>query len=231
MRVEPYSVGSYLHIIKRGARGANIVRDTNDYLRFTKMLFLLNDKHFSNDWFFEKDTSNVFDRPKHWPEREKIVDIFAYTLMPNHFHLLVRERQEGGISLFMKRLGQSMTNYSNTKYKEKGSLFQGAYRSKTIEDDDYLRYVAVYIMVKNTFELYPYSGLTAAQRNFDKVWEWAIKYKFSSFGDYVQQKKSLILSDNTLMKEITNPHFFKRYAREVILGMGEKSKEEEEKLE
>ncbi len=232
MRVQPYCVGSYLHIIKRGARGLNIVRDTSDYWRFVKMLFLLNDANFNNDWFFEKNTNSTFERPKHWLEREQIVDVLAYTLMPNHFHLLLRESHEGGVTLFMKRLGQSMTNYTNVKYQEKGSLFQGAYRSRTVEDDEYLRYVAIYIMVKNTFELFPNGGLPAASNNFDDAWEWAIKYKFSSLGDYVNQREvSPILSTNSLISEIMTPKFLKSYARDVILGMNEKWKEEEKQLE
>lgn len=219
MRVQPYGIGSYLHVIKRGARGVDIVRDGSDSWRFLKMLFLLNDVHFRNDWFFEKSNTDIFNRPKHWPEREQVVDILAYTLMPNHFHLLLREKQKGGVSLFMKRLGQSMTIYTNEKYQENGSLFQGAYRSKTIQEDEYLRYAAAYVMVKNAFELYPKGGLYTAQENFDDAWEWAKGYTFSSFGDYAgSRKNSPILSKDNLLQEIFTPQYFKRYARDVILG-------------
>lgn len=219
MRVEPYTVGSYLHVIKRGARGVNIVRDEQDRWRFLKMLYLLNDAHFNSDWFFDKDNNSIFHRPVHWPVRDPIIDILAYTLMPNHFHLILREKQQGGLTTFMKRLGQSMTNYSNEKYGENGSLFQGAFRSKTIDQDDYLRYVAAYVMVKNTFELYPEGGLQSGVENFDKVWEWSVQYDFTSLGDYSGYRNSSeVLANDNLLKDIFDPVSFKSYSRGVILG-------------
>ena len=217
MRVEPYTVGSYLHVIKRGARGINIVREEAEYWRFLRMLFLLNDQHFDRYWRDNK-LDGLFSRPAQSSPRQPIVEIAAYTLMPNHFHLILREIQEGGVTLFMKRLGQSMTNHANEKYGEKGSLFQGAYRSRTINEDDYLRYVAAYVMVKNTFELYPEGGLQAGIENFTKVWDWAKQYNFSSLGDYSEVRTNSPIVDTGLLGEIFTPDTFKLYAQDVILG-------------
>src|SRR5690606_6672758 len=117
-----------------------------------------------------------------------------------------------------KRLGQSMTNHANEKYGEKGSLFQGPYRSKTIEEDEYLRYAAAYVMVKNTFELYPEGGLSSAQRNFDEAWRWAERYNCSSLGGCSGvSEKSLILS-RSLLNEVFTREAFKVFSRDVILG-------------
>ncbi len=218
MRVEQYTVGSYLHIIKRGARGGLIVRDEADHYRFLRTLYLLNDKSFNPDWK-SSNLVGLFSRPKHWEERRPIVDILAYTLIPNHFHLILREIEDGGVSLFMKRLGQSMTNHANEKYEEKGSLFQGAYRSRTIESDEYFRYVAAYVMVKNTFELYPDGGLDEGVNNFEKVWDWAAKYKFSSLGDYTEYRDSSpILTPGLLGEIFSSSADFKVFAKDMILG-------------
>ena len=65
--------------------------------------------------------------------------------MPNHFHLLLEETEEGGISKFMQGLCVSMSKHFNIKYEEKGSLFQGAFKSRTINDDYYLDLIHVYI--------------------------------------------------------------------------------------
>ncbi len=218
MRVEPYSIDSYLHIVKRGARGVDIVRDEADRWRFLRMLFLLNDKNFKDDWTKMK-LEHLFSRPAHWQEREPIVDVLAYTLMSNHVHLILKEKNEGGVTLFMKRLGQSMTNHANEKYSEKGSLWQGAYRSRTIGDDRYFRYVVIYVMVKNTFELYPEGGLEAARDNFEKVWDWAINYNFSSLGDYVGKRAaSSILNKEDLSEIFSEPEDLKRFAYNMIMG-------------
>ena len=223
MRVEPYTVGSYLHVIKRGARGMKIVRDDADKWRFLRMLFLLNDKQFDKNWrklkrSTEKQETPLFYRPEHWPPRETIVDIEAYTLMPNHFHLIIHEKLEGGVSQFMKRLGQSMTNHANDKYQEQGSLFQGAFRSRTIKDDRYLRYVAAYVMVKNTFELYPDGGLQAATTDFEKVWNWALSYSFSSLPDYAGRRVSSPILHNGLLKSVFTLAEFKTFSKDVLLG-------------
>lgn len=217
MRVEPYTVESCLHVVKRGARGIDIVRDEADKYRFLRILFLLNDKNFKDDWS-KFSLEGLFSRPENWLPREPIVDILAYTLLPNHFHLILREIQEGGVSLFMKRLGQSMTNHANDKYGEKGSLWQGAFKSRTIDSDDYLRYVSAYVMVKNTFELYPEGGLEASKTNFDKVWKWAEDYQFSSIGDYAGVRSNSPILTPSFLVEIFNHVSFKNFSKDVILG-------------
>jgi len=217
MRVEPYTVGSCLHVIKRGARGMDIVHDESDKWRFLKSLYLLNDSFLDNNWTASTKGEDMFHRPKTWPERSPIVEVIAYILLPNHFHLILREKYEGGVSLFMKKLGQSMTNHANGKYDEKGSLFQGAFKSKTCTDDNYLRYLFAYVMVKNTFELYPKGGLEGARNNFEDAWQWGIKYPFSSLSEYIETRKTPILTKQIFQK--TFPYnSFKNFAKDVILS-------------
>ena len=95
MRVEPYVVGSYVHVLKRGARGLPITRDEKDKWRFVRLLYYMNDE-FKDD-FWERSTIelDLFARPEIWPEQKPIVKILAWTLMPNHFHLLLQETIEG----------------------------------------------------------------------------------------------------------------------------------------
>lgn len=228
MRVEPFGVGSYVHVVKRGARGLDIVRDESDKWRFLRMLFLLNDSNFDKDGFRTFFNKPLFYRPDTWPERKPLLEIYAYTLMTNHFHLLLREVEEGGVSSFMQKLGQSMTNHSNEKYDESGSLFQGSYRSRTVDSDEYLQHVAAYIMLKNTFELYPGGGLDTAKKDFDTVWEWGVEYKFSSLGDYAGVRKNSPVLADTLCENIFTssgkPDEFRTFARNLVEG-GQWSKE------
>ena len=138
--------------------------------------------------------------------------------MTNHIHLLLKEIREGGISAFMQKVGQSMTNHFNEKYDQRGSLFQGPYRARTVQDDEYLRYVSAYIMVKNVFELYPKGGLKAATAHFEDAWEWAIKYPFSSLGEYAGVRPALIVERDEMSKTFSNLREFKDFARDVIAG-------------
>ena len=217
MRVEPFSIGSYVHVIKRGARGLPIVQNDDDKRRFLRILYYMNDEFLDPYWDLATRNRIPYSRLDSWPKRKSIVHILAYTLMPNHTHLLLKEILDGGISEFMKKIGQSMSNHHNEKYKQQGSMFQGSYRGRTIENDEYLRYVAAYIMVKNTFELYPRGGLKGATEHFDDAWRWGTAYPFSSLGDYAGVRKSPILEPEVL-GETFSPRAFKSFCRDVIEG-------------
>ncbi len=218
MRVEPYSLDSVIHVTKRGTRGMDIVRDMEDRHRFTKSLFLLNDVHVDPNWHRETADLPPFERPPHWPERKPLVHILAWTLLTNHFHLLLREVQEGGAAKFMQRLGGSMTMCFNLKYKEKGSMFQSAYHARTVEEDAHMNYLAFYILVKNVLEMYP-GGLTAASVHFDDAWEWAKKYPFSSFQGFVSGKHTPIVEDSDKLFSITSAeNSFKEEVRELLFA-------------
>jgi len=66
-------------------------------------------------------------------ERKLLVDILVWCLMPNHYHLILRQRRDNGIVLFMQKLGSGYTNYFNLKYKRVGSLFQGRFKAVLVE--------------------------------------------------------------------------------------------------
>jgi len=217
MRVEPFSVDSYVHALKRGARGLPITGDEADKYRFLDLLFYMNDEFLDENWHIAS-RQGVFSRPESWPERIPLVHIVAYTLMSNHIHLLLKEIKEGGISAFMQRVGQSMTNHFNEKYDQRGSLFQGPYRARTVQSDEYMRYVSAYIMVKNVFELYPKGGLKAATASFEDAWEWAIRYPFSSLGEYARIRPVSIIEKEEMSATFSNLREFKDFARDVIAG-------------
>ena len=217
MRVEPFSVDSYVHALKRGARGLPITGDEADKNRFLHLLFYMNDEFLDENWH-NAPRRSAFFRPESWPERIPLVHIVAYTLMSNHIHLLLKEIREGGISTFMQKVGQSMTNHFNQKYDQQGSLFQGSYRARTVQSDKYLRYVSAYIMVKNVFELYPKGGLKAAITHFEDAWEWAIEYPFSSLGEYIGTRPVTILEKNGMQKIFSSRDEFRDFAYDVMKG-------------
>ncbi len=219
MRREPYSVGSYLHIIKRGTRGTDIVRDDADRWRFLLMLRHFNDEFQSENWvrdLIDEQLVQTLDRPTMWPEQKKLVNILCFCLQDNHFHLLIKEIREKGTSTFMQRIGTGMAACFNAKYSEKGALFQGAYKSRTIGNDTYLRYVSAYIQVKNAFEIFP-GGLNKASKNFEKAFKWASIYPYTSLGSYVGKSNSPIL-EKEILGDIFSPDEYKGFARDFIEG-------------
>lgn len=216
MRVEPFAVDSYVHVVNRGARGMPIVGDKFDRQRFTRILFYMNDEYLDENWDHH-GIATPFSRGESWPARAPIVQLIAFTLMPNHIHLLLREIRDGGVSSYMQKIGQSMTNHHNEKYKEHGSIFQGSYQGRTVETDRYLQYASAYIMVKNVFELYPRGGLKGAIEDFDNAWKWAVAYPYSSLPHYAGTRLPLI-DANVLEEVFPSARSYKAFARDVILG-------------
>ena len=216
MRVEPFSVGSVVHVTKRGTRGTDIVRDSSDRHHFVKSFFLLNDAHMDLNWRRETAELPLFVRPDHWPEREPLVHILAWTLLSNHFHLLIQEIREGGTAKFMQRFGGSLSLCFNLKYKEKGSIFQSAYHARAVNETSHMNYLVFYLLVKNVLEMYP-GGLVAAHAHFDDAWEWASQYQFSSFKDHISGIPSPIIDDPDGLLE-------------GLLGKGNSSKQEMKEL-
>ncbi len=232
MRIEPFSVGDFVHVYNRGNRKQDIVINEKDMWRFMQALRFFNDSHSSLNVLRQitslkakkvvdiryQQPESVFQVgwPKDWPEREPLVKILCYCLMPNHFHLLLQEIREGGISKFMQKLGIGYTNYFNLRHKETGKLFQGAYKGRTIKENQfYLEYLSVYIQVKNVLELFP-GGLEEALKDIDKALEFAEIYKFSSFTDFVGKRKSLIIDTDIFGDIFAAPEDYKKFAKEII---------------
>jgi len=217
-RLTSFAVGDLVHCVKRGAFGNDIFRDQSDYWRFVRLLYICNDEYIDNNHFRFEKTLQLFDRPAHWPVRQPLTEILSWCAMPNHFHILLQEKQEGGIGKFMQRLGGSMTMSFNKKYENQGSIFQAKYKPVLVVGDDHLYHLIPYINVKNVMELYPDGGLERAWQDFDMAWEWAKDYRFSSMKTFSNGLASPILAMETIrdynypISEVA----FKEQARECI---------------
>lgn len=218
MRIEQFGVGTFAHVMNRGAHKINIVRTDADRWRFLKLLRYLNDANVPRNW--ERDISpayirNNFARPEQWDEAQPYVSVLAYCLKDNHFHLLLLEQQDGGISKFMQRISRSMAANFNAKYEGSGALFQGPYRARIVDNDRHLQYLSVYINIKNVFEAYP-GGLKAALDNFTDAYAWAIRYPFSSTADFAGKRKSSIIDYAVCQSLFATSSDFKTAAEELM---------------
>jgi len=217
MRKDAYTVDSIIHVTKRGTRGMDIVRDDADRRRFVKSLFFLNDVHSDPHWHESTAETGMFERPAHWPEQEPLVRVLAWTLLSNHFHLLLQEIREGGTAKFMQKLGGSMSMCFNLKYKEKGSIFQSAYHARAVTEDAHIQYLMFYILIKNVLEMYP-GGLAKAYLRFDDAWEWTKRYHFSSLPGFISGEHSPIvdMADGLIADMLGQRDSFKEEARELL---------------
>jgi len=228
MRVEPFGIGDYVHVYNRGNRKQEIVRSEQDSWRFMQALRFFNDSHSSTNILRQiqnplltsdvnsADTVFRLGWPKDWPEKDPLVIILCYCLSPNHFHLLLREIREGGISKFMQKMGNGYTKYFNIKYDEVGRVFQGAYKGKTIGSDQiYLEYLSVYIQVKNVLELFP-GGIREAKNNINKAMQFLEEFPFSSCPDFFGVRKSLIIDKDVLGEIFPIPNDYREFVVNLI---------------
>ncbi len=163
-------------------------------------------KKFSSQEGFLVDTENTND-----VILNRTTELTAFCLMPNHFHLIVKETIEGGIANYLQRIGDGYTKYFNTKYEGSGRIFQGAYQAKHIPDNNYLLYLSAYIH-RNPRELkawkskefeYPWSSLqdfTEANRWGGLLMSDIIADQFentpnSNYKDFVKTSTAKILED------------------------------------
>ena len=223
MRKETITQNSYVHVINRGNKQMPIYRQKSDLWRLLFSLYYVNSSSSKlKNWMRELERAKINPGDFVWPEvlgeRKQMVYILGFVIMPNHFHLVLKEIDEGGISNFMHRFSMGYSKFLNIKYNEVGSLFQGKFQSKIIETDEYLRRVAVYVMVKNTFELYPNGGLRGATKDFENAWAWAGKHPFSSLPDYAGKRNSPILDKDILSEIFDSPKDFKDFSKDYILG-------------
>jgi hypothetical protein len=231
MRVEPFTVGDFVHVFNRGNRGLPIFRDVNDKWRFLKILRFFNDEFFpphsvfrdiTRPSTFDVDRLNPlagksFDWPKHWPPHKPLVKILSYKLRENHFHLLLKEIIKGGISKFMKRLGDAYTKFFNIKYEEVGKVFQGSYKGKVPKGDiKSLHYLDAYIQVFNSFEEYP-GGIEKALKNFDKAFEFALADPFCSLGEAFGKRNFDIIDRDILAKTFPELKIYKKFVKDALL--------------
>ena len=222
MRKEAFGVGDIVHVFNRGNRKQEIVRDDIDRWRFLQTLFYFNDEYSPENPFrtlsdllkSDFNKGRVLVWPNEWPEQNKLVNIIALTLMENHYHLVLQEIKEGGVAKFMHKFGTGITNRFNTRHKETGRLFQGAYKARRVGSDNYLKYLNVYMHIKNVFELYP-GGIQKALSEFENAYQFATHYPYTSLGGYINNEPNTqaIISKEMLKDEFANEHEFKEFAR------------------
>lgn len=159
-RIIPFVNDQYYHIYNRGVEKRRIFENQRDYQRFLKTL-----TYYQLEGPKPK-LSHYFQYQNFQPNKaQKLVEIISYCLMPNHFHLLVKQLKNGGITDFITHLSLSYTKYYNTKYSRTGPLLQGQFKATLIESDEQLVHVSRYIHLNplvsflvKSLEKYPWSS-------------------------------------------------------------------------
>lgn len=180
IRPTAFVEGEYYHIYNRGNSKQTIFNDDKDHEHFINLLLTLN-----------TDTRIRIKRLPVKNTRDTLVSIGAYCLMPNHFHILITQEKENGISTFMQKVSTAYVMYYNKKYKRTGSLFEGKFKSKYITGDTYLRYLFSYIHL-NPLKILDPDWKRKARNTSAKMITFLNEYNYSSFHEYITDDFSIV---------------------------------------
>lgn len=175
------------HIVNRGVDKRDIFLDDQDYFRFVHDLFEFNDQERVNSTFYTFQKSNDLRERKIERERRKrklLVDVLAFCLMPNHYHLLLSPRVQNGVPLFMQKLNAGYVKYFNEKNKRRGTLFEGRYKSILVTDDAHFIHLPYYIHL-NPLDLVMPEWRERKIQDPEKALRFLESYRWSSYPDYV----------------------------------------------
>lgn len=161
--VKIYVENGYYHIYNRGFEKRNIFLDKNDYAVFTGLIRRCLDQELKLNSYGLINTHSVADE----------ASLLCYCLMPNHFHLLIKQNTKDAVTKFLRRLLTSYVRYFNKKHEREGTLFQGKPRGVLIKNDSQLLHLSRYIHL-NPFKIMGDKAL--------------VNYSYSSYPTYLNQK-------------------------------------------
>ncbi len=185
---EKILAGNIYHVFNRGTDKRTIFMEDGDYIRFIHDLFEFNDTNPINNNHYSFKNNVIGSRyiVKKSP-RQFLVEILAFALMPNHYHLLLRPRFDDGITKFMKRLNMGYSRYFNEKYERSGTLFQGRYKMVGVQKESHLIHLPYYIHL-NPLDLFAPEWRDRKLNNLTKVMKFLDQYRWSSLLDYMGKK-------------------------------------------
>lgn len=202
IRKASFASGEYYHIYNRGTDKRIIFNDKDDYHHFMNLLYAVNSK---DRFVFRYVHENIYNL-----NNDKLVYIGAYCLMPNHFHLILTQAEEGSISKFMQKLTTAYSMYYNKKYKRNGALFQGKFKSQHAKDDRYFKYLFSYVHL-NPVKIIQPDWKEKGIKNRQAMVNFLGSYQYASYLDYLGFKRSenKILNREAFPDYFPNPEKFK----------------------
>lgn len=196
----------YYHIFNRGAHRHTLFRDKNDWLRFLFLILycqspmlLPHTKRMVTSSALAEGFPVPLEKQTEIIAR-RTVGLTAFCVLSNHFHLLLRQTEEVGVSRYMHRVIMGYTNYFNTKYKTSGHLFQGRYRDVHVSTNEQLLYLSAYIH-RNPRDLAQWRGREE-------------EYPYSSLSDYTNKNRwGGILETDILASQFKEDHSYRDFVR------------------
>ena len=213
MRKFEFQTGEFYHIYNRGVDKREVFLDKWDYVRFLRSMREFNRLEATGGFYrkflasrFRGSTPNLGVEPL---DKGKLADIIAYCLNPNHYHFLLKQMVDGGISEFLKRLSGGYTSYFNFKNNRSGYLFQGRYKAIHVKSDSYLLWLSGYI--NGNAEIH---RIAKAEN-----WIWG------SYLDYTGKRRGMLCNKNIILSQFETIEEYRDLVN-IIIRESSQGKEE-----
>lgn len=178
------------HVFNRGVASLPIFKSVRDYSRFLNLIdyYRFPGMALSFSTYLNLNTNlkqEFIGKIKQ--SQTPVIEIYAYCLMPNHFHFLVRQLKDEGIKSIFSRVQNAYAKYINIKTKRAGPLFESRFKAKRLESEEHLLHVSRYI------HLNPSTAFIIKPKNLgDYIW--------SSYPEYLGQKKSIFVNQDLVLR-------------------------------
>ncbi|MBI2591268.1 MAG: transposase [Candidatus Brennerbacteria bacterium] len=207
--------GNIYHVLNRGVDKRKIFLDESDYVRFIHDLFEFNDtsRVFNFGYFVKKSNSIAVGQryiEKDKKPRKLLVEILAFCLMPNHYHLLIKPKIDTGASEFIKKLNGGYSQFFNNKYGRSGALFQGKYKAIPATKESHFIHLPYYIHM-NPLDLKFPEWRNREINNYKEIMSFLENYRWSSFMDYIGKKNFPSVTQREFLNEfLGGPEQYKK---------------------
>ena len=195
----------FYHIFNRGVEKRTIFEYKRDYERAINTIKFYRFKNLPLKFskFLIKPKENKFELYKKIEKNGELIEIIAYCLIPNHFHLLVKQLQENGISKALSNFTNSYAKYFNTRNNRNGPLFQGIFKAVRVESNEQLLHLSRYI------HLNPIVSFVTKEENLED-------YVWSSLKEYLNTPIKGFCKKDYILSQFKSIDEYKKFIKDQI---------------
>lgn len=206
MRKTPFILGEYYHIYNRTILNIPEFKEKNNCNRLMQAFLLANSTKSGQAFEYLRNNSKptydvgLINRALEIARKgEKLVDVLCYAIMPDHYHLLIREVREKGITEFIRKCNISIAKYINKRKERRGTIFESRFKSKHIDSNEYLRHLSLYIHLNPLDFIAGKKWREHKLENFNKYKNKLLNYPWSSLGFFLNNASNDIISGHEII--------------------------------
>ena len=200
MRKLRFATNEFYHIYNRGNNKRLIFNEFFDLDRFLQSLEYFNTEEPVGGLYLMSFNKNISQKGN-----SKLVDYICYCLNPNHFHLIIKQLVDQGVTKIMHRIGTGYTRFFNDKYNSSGSLFQGRFKAKHIDSNEYLLHLSTYINLNTEAHLLRGSASQLSNSSWDEY-----------VGGSKDKKNYNLCNKDIILSQFKNLSEYKKFAEESL---------------